>query len=209
MGAEVSNSSWPQDSAEAPGRGVMVVVLVVCPRATAPSVFLGAAGQTKGVSVVVARTLTALTGLGGTGGVNVPHQARLTTAASSTADRSRLAALLMFLGGVRGGVPQIMCIAVAATGVEGLKTIIPEADICNWYSYYRYGGLVLPAMDWQGDDLDILAKYCFSRAKDADDYARIKDGYAQALADLEARENRDCVVRLLYANEGDCRNPFC
>ena len=58
-----------------------------------------------------------------------------------------------------------MCIGVATTGVEGLKTIIPEAAISNWYAYYRVGGLNLPAMGWQGDDLDILAKYCFSRAK--------------------------------------------
>lgn len=54
-----------------------------------------------------------------------------------------------------------MCIGVAATGVEGLKTILPEAGISNWYEYYRHNGLTLPAMDWQGDDLDILAKYCF------------------------------------------------
>ena len=58
-----------------------------------------------------------------------------------------------------------MCIGVATTGVEGLKTIIPEAAISNWYAYYRTGGLNLPAIGWQGDDLNILAKYCFSRAK--------------------------------------------
>ena len=34
-----------------------------------------------------------------------------------------------------------MCIGVAETGVEGLKTIIPEAAISNWYEYYRYNGL--------------------------------------------------------------------
>ena len=63
-----------------------------------------------------------------------------------------------------------MCIGVATTGVEGLKTIIPEAAISNWYAYYRTGGLNLPAIGWQGDDLNILAKYCFSRAKDPEDY---------------------------------------
>ena len=56
-----------------------------------------------------------------------------------------------------------MSIAVAMTGVEGLKTIIPEAAISNWYGYYRYNGLVLPPLGWQGDDLDLLAKYCYSR----------------------------------------------
>lgn len=84
-----------------------------------------------------------------------------------------------------------MCIGVAATGVEGLKAIIPEAGISNWYDYYRSGGLNVPALEWQGDDLDILAKYCFSRAKDADDYAAVKDGYAEAHAALVAGEDRD------------------
>lgn len=84
-----------------------------------------------------------------------------------------------------------MCIGVAATGVEGLKTIIPEAGICNWYNYYRTGGLNVPALDWQGDDLDILAKYCFSRAKDEEDYAAVKDGYAAAHAQLVCGEDRD------------------
>lgn len=83
-----------------------------------------------------------------------------------------------------------MCIGVAATGVEGLKAIIPEAGICNWYDYYRGGGLNVPALEWQGDDLDILAKYCFSRAKDPEDYAVVKDGYDEALKALEAGEDR-------------------
>lgn len=84
-----------------------------------------------------------------------------------------------------------MCIGVAATGVEGLKTIIPEAGICNWYDYYRAGGLNVPAMGWQGDDLDILAKYCFSRAKDPEDYEKVKDGYQAALERLVEGEDRD------------------
>lgn len=84
-----------------------------------------------------------------------------------------------------------MCIGVAATGVEGLKTIIPEAAISNWYDYYRTGGLNLPALGWQGDDLDILAKYCFSRAKDPADYAKVKDGYNAALSELVRGEDRD------------------
>ncbi len=55
-----------------------------------------------------------------------------------------------------------MCIGVATTGVEGLrKTILPEAGISNWYEYYRHNGLTLPAMDWQGDDLDIFGKVLF------------------------------------------------
>ncbi len=83
-----------------------------------------------------------------------------------------------------------MCIGVAATGVEGLKTIIPEAAISNWYAYYRYGGLTVPALGWQGDDLDLLAKYCFSRAKDPEDYARVKDEYEAAVKKLEEGQDR-------------------
>lgn len=83
-----------------------------------------------------------------------------------------------------------MCIAVAATGVEGLKTIIPEAAISNWYEYYRYNGLNSPAIDWQGDDLDILAKYCFSRRLDKD-YPEIKDAYEKCLENLVKLEDRN------------------
>lgn len=32
--------------------------------------------------------------------------------------------------------------AVAATGVEGLETIVPIAAISSWYDYYRYGGAI-------------------------------------------------------------------
>lgn len=84
-----------------------------------------------------------------------------------------------------------LCIGVAATGVEGLKTIIPEAGICNWYTYYRYNGLNVPALGWQGDDLDILAKYCFSRAKDPKDYEKIREAYNKVLKNLEAGEDRE------------------
>ncbi len=84
-----------------------------------------------------------------------------------------------------------MCIAVASTGVEGLKTIIPEGAISNWYNYYRYNGLNLPAMGWQGDDLDILAKYCFSRAKDEEDFNSIKERFEASQEKLLAGEDRD------------------
>lgn len=57
----------------------------------------------------------------------------------------------------------------ATTGVDGLKTIVPEAAISNWYDYYRSNGLLSSAYEWQGDDADLLAKYCFSRAFDKDD----------------------------------------
>lgn len=84
-----------------------------------------------------------------------------------------------------------MCIGVAATGVEGLKTVIPEAAISNWYAYYKCNGLNLPAIGWQGDDLDILAKYCFSRAKDADDFAKVKEVFEASQAKLVEGEDRE------------------
>ena len=83
-----------------------------------------------------------------------------------------------------------MCIGVATTGVEGLKTIIPEAAISNWYAYYRTGGLNLPAIGWQGDDVNILAKYCFSRAKDPEDYESIKEAYAKAQDEMIQAQDR-------------------
>lgn len=101
-----------------------------------------------------------------------------------------------------------MCIGVAATGIEGLKTIIPEAGICNWYAYYRTGGLNLPALGWQGDDLDILAKYCFSRAKDEKDYASVKEGYEAALESLVAKEDRDSANYNLFWDERNYLNQI-
>lgn len=54
--------------------------------------------------------------------------------------------------------------AVASTGVEGLKTIVPIAAISSWYDYYRANGGVLAAGGFQGEDADVLAKYVLTRA---------------------------------------------
>lgn len=101
-----------------------------------------------------------------------------------------------------------LCIGVATTGVEGLETIIPEAAISNWYDYYRCGGLNLPAMGWQGDDLDILAKYCFSRAKDPEDYAQVKDAYNRALEELIVGEDRESGNYNLFWDERNYMNQI-
>lgn len=84
-----------------------------------------------------------------------------------------------------------MAIAVATTRVKGLKTIIPEAAISNWYEYYRSNGLNLPALGWQGDDLDILAKYCMSRAKNPIDFKDIEDKIKESQANLLEGEDRN------------------
>lgn len=50
-------------------------------------------------------------------------------------------------------------IMVAATGVEGLKAIVPIAAISNWYDYYRANGLVVNPGGYIGEDADILGYY--------------------------------------------------
>lgn len=51
----------------------------------------------------------------------------------------------------------------AASGVEGLKAIVPIAAISSWYDYYRAGGGVVAPGGFQGEDLDILAKVVLTR----------------------------------------------
>ncbi|WP_235023708.1 Xaa-Pro dipeptidyl-peptidase [Streptomyces sp. WAC05374] len=54
--------------------------------------------------------------------------------------------------------------AVATTGVEGLKAVVPIAGISSWYDYYRAGGGVVAPGGYQGEDADILARAVNSRA---------------------------------------------
>lgn len=53
--------------------------------------------------------------------------------------------------------------AVAATGVEGLEAIIPVSAISSWYDYYRANGLVVAPDQYQGEDVDVLAKFVYTR----------------------------------------------
>ncbi|WP_351225450.1 Xaa-Pro dipeptidyl-peptidase [Streptomyces sp. NPDC002133] len=53
--------------------------------------------------------------------------------------------------------------AVATTGVEGLKAIVPISGISSWYDYYRAGGGVVAPGGFQGEDTDVLAKYVHTR----------------------------------------------
>ncbi len=84
-----------------------------------------------------------------------------------------------------------LCYAVAATGVEGLEAIIPEAAISSWYNYYRYGGLCVPPLDWQGDDSDLLSRYCMSRAKDPEDFSKVAEAYWTAIDRMICEEDRE------------------
>ncbi|MEH7524509.1 Xaa-Pro dipeptidyl-peptidase [Bacillus sp. JJ1503] len=54
--------------------------------------------------------------------------------------------------------------AVATTGVEGLKTIVPIAAISSWYEYYRANGLVTAPGGYQGEDADNMAEAILTRA---------------------------------------------
>ncbi|WP_341356920.1 Xaa-Pro dipeptidyl-peptidase [Rossellomorea sp. y25] len=53
--------------------------------------------------------------------------------------------------------------AVATTGVEGLKTIVPIAAISSWYDYYRSNGAVIAPGGYQGEDADNLAEAVLTR----------------------------------------------
>ncbi len=54
--------------------------------------------------------------------------------------------------------------AVASTGVRGLEAIVPIAAISSWYDYYRADGAVVAPGTYQGEDLDVLAEYVYTRA---------------------------------------------
>jgi X-Pro dipeptidyl-peptidase len=55
-------------------------------------------------------------------------------------------------------------IMVAATGVDGLKAIVPIAAISNWYDYYRSNGLVVNPGGYIGEDADVLGYFIVRRA---------------------------------------------
>ena len=81
-------------------------------------------------------------------------------------------------------------IAIATTGVPGLKTVISEAAISSWYDYYREHGLVIAPEDCQGEDLDMLAETCQSNLWDAGDYLRIKPKFDEMQKILLEKSDR-------------------
>lgn len=84
-----------------------------------------------------------------------------------------------------------LAIAAATTGVKGLKTIIPEAAISNWYDYYRENGVLSSALGWQGDDADILAEYCFSRSFEEDFDESINKHFQEMLEKMRIDQDRE------------------
>lgn len=80
--------------------------------------------------------------------------------------------------------------AAATTGVAGLKTVISEAAISNWYDYYRDGGLVVAPGGFPGEDADVLAEETFSRQLQAGDYHRIQAKWQADLAAITSGQDR-------------------
>ncbi|MEG1577138.1 MAG: CocE/NonD family hydrolase [Oscillospiraceae bacterium] len=83
-----------------------------------------------------------------------------------------------------------MAFSVAATGVPGLKTIVPRAGIASWYDYYRSQGTAAGGLYYPGDDCDILADYCMSRQLDKKDYAGVQTSYEAVLKEMIAGQQR-------------------
>jgi X-Pro dipeptidyl-peptidase len=72
--------------------------------------------------------------------------------------------------------------AVATTGVPGLEAIVPMSAISNWYDYYRTDGAVVAPGTFQGEDLDVLARFVYTRAD--------QQICLPVIADLERRQDR-------------------
>lgn len=94
-------------------------------------------------------------------------------------------------------------IAVATTGVKGLKTVVSEAAISSWYDYYREHGLVIAPSECQGEDLDLLAETCQSNLWDAGSYLKIKPKYDAMQKTLLKGEDRATGQ---YSNFWEARN---
>ncbi|HEU5029308.1 MAG TPA: Xaa-Pro dipeptidyl-peptidase [Spirillospora sp.] len=71
----------------------------------------------------------------------------------------------------------------AASGVEGLKAIVPIAGISSWYDYYRAGGGVVAPGGYQGEDLDVLAKAVLTRQN--------PEVCTKVIDDIEATQDRE------------------
>ena len=71
---------------------------------------------------------------------------------------------------------------VAATGVEGLKTIVPAAGIASWYDYFNSQGTQFGNEPYS--DLSWLSLYVSTRMLDQDDWAGIWQNYSSYINQL-------------------------
>ncbi|MDN3357099.1 Xaa-Pro dipeptidyl-peptidase [Actinomadura sp. DC4] len=58
-------------------------------------------------------------------------------------------------------------LATAATGVEGLKTIVSISGVGSWYDYYRANGGVVAPAGYEGEDADLHAEVVLTRKNPA------------------------------------------
>lgn len=92
-----------------------------------------------------------------------------------------------------------LSIAAASTGVEGLKTIIPEAAISSWYNYYHGNGLNMAPIGWQGDDVDLLTGYC--RSRDLNELSSLKKQADDIIQELRKGMDRENANYNLFWDE--------
>ena len=71
---------------------------------------------------------------------------------------------------------------VAATGVEGLKTIVPAAGIASWYDYFNSQGTQFGNAPYS--DLSWLSLYVSTRMLDQEDWSGIWQNYANYINQL-------------------------
>ncbi|MEV4416528.1 CocE/NonD family hydrolase [Catellatospora sp. NPDC049609] len=97
----------------------------------------------------------------------------------------------------------------AATGVAGLKAIVPIAAISSWYDYYRANGLVVAPGGYQGEDADVLARAvvdrtgCTSRIDQIEtDQDRVTGDWKQFWADRDYVGKADRVTAGVFVIHG-------
>ena len=105
-----------------------------------------------------------------------------------------------------GGTTQY---ALAARGVDGLKTIVPVAGITRWYDYIQGQGVTIDASN---SYLSYLSQYCNSTTFNAEEFRKSKEGYLAFINDMNYQEallngnygqiweDRDYVDGLLKCN---------
>lgn len=71
---------------------------------------------------------------------------------------------------------------LAATGVEGLDTIVPVAGIASWYEYTNSQGI---STETDPAYSDVLALYCAGRYLDKADWATIQEKYGSYLYQIQ------------------------
>lgn len=80
--------------------------------------------------------------------------------------------------------------AAATQNPLGLKTIIAESAISNWYDYYRENGLVVAPGGFPGEDADVLALDTYSRWFDGSQYLKTADQFKKFRTQMRQEQDR-------------------